>query len=98
MDDSTPLSIVFDIFLVPIFLLASTNHVDLENSDNQEKQRLQTAAVASKNHSRKLEKQAKAKEVRAKATQMHHRQFIEQVQAQDTEEHPHKPRIDVYLR
>ena len=81
------------------FSLTRTNSLpDLENSENQEKQRHQTADIAAKRELRKVERQTKATQVKAKATEMHNRYFEERALAGEAEEHPHKPKIDVYLR
>lgn len=79
-------------------LVCTNSQPDLQNSENQEKQRHQTADIAVKIHVRKVAKQMKATQVKAKAIEMQDRELAERVLAAEKEESPYRPKIDVYLR
>ena len=77
-----------------IALVRTNSQLDLANSENQENQRRQTADTSSKLVAKKEEKRIKATQSKAQAQEKHNCE----VELRLEEEHPYKPKIEVYLR
>jgi hypothetical protein len=82
------------LFIAITAFVRTNSQLDLANSENQEKQCHQTADTSSKPVAKKEEKRITATQSKNQAQEKQNRE----VELRLEEEHPYKPKIEVYLR